>query len=54
MNTTRISILIVGAGYAGLSAAALLAWHGVPVTHAVRHGRPDAGGQEVTGILFRS
>lgn len=30
MNDNRVPVLIVGAGAAGLSAAALLAKHGVP------------------------
>ncbi len=30
MNVERVPVLIVGAGYAGLSAAMLLAWRGVP------------------------
>ncbi|GGS66593.1 FAD-dependent oxidoreductase [Planobispora rosea] len=33
----RVPVLVVGAGYAGLSAAALLAWRGVPVLLAERH-----------------
>ncbi|WP_329084050.1 MULTISPECIES: FAD-dependent monooxygenase [unclassified Streptosporangium] len=33
----RVPVLVVGAGYAGLSAAALLAWRGVPVTLVERH-----------------
>nr|BFE81753.1 hypothetical protein GCM10020093_043540 [Planobispora longispora] len=33
----RVPVLIVGAGYAGLSAAALLAWRGVPVLLVERH-----------------
>lgn len=30
MSVERVPVLIVGAGYAGLSAATLLAWRGVP------------------------
>jgi len=30
MSVKRVPVLIIGAGYAGLSAAALLAWRGVP------------------------
>ncbi|GII00588.1 FAD-dependent monooxygenase [Planobispora takensis] len=33
----RVPVLVVGAGYAGLSAATLLAWRGVPVLLVERH-----------------
>ncbi|MCA2221182.1 FAD-dependent monooxygenase [Nonomuraea aurantiaca] len=33
----RVPVLVVGGGYAGLSAAALLAWRGVPVMLVERH-----------------
>ncbi|MFB9235101.1 FAD-dependent monooxygenase [Plantactinospora siamensis] len=37
MTENRIPVLIVGGGLCGLSAAALLAWHGVPVLLVERH-----------------
>ncbi|RBQ16116.1 protein RdmE [Spongiactinospora rosea] len=37
MSSIRVPVLVVGAGYAGLSAAALLAWRGVAVTLVERH-----------------
>ncbi|WP_158088691.1 FAD-dependent monooxygenase [Thermoactinospora rubra] len=37
MNHETIPVLIVGGGYAGLSAATMLAWRGVPVMLVERH-----------------
>jgi len=37
MENQRVSVLVVGAGYAGLSAALLLAWRDVPVMLVERH-----------------
>ncbi|NRQ40871.1 FAD-binding protein, partial [Nonomuraea sp. NN258] len=37
MNAERVPVLVVGAGYAGLSAAALLAWREIPVILVERH-----------------
>jgi 2-polyprenyl-6-methoxyphenol hydroxylase-like FAD-dependent oxidoreductase len=37
MYPSRVPVLIVGAGYAGLAAATLLAWRGVPVLLVERH-----------------
>lgn len=37
MEQERVPVLVVGAGYAGLSAAALLAWRDVPVMLVERH-----------------
>lgn len=37
MDHERVPVLIVGAGYAGLSAAMMLAWRGVPVMLVERH-----------------
>ncbi|WP_457796297.1 methanobactin biosynthesis FAD monooxygenase MbnF [Methylocystis sp. S23] len=48
MKARRTPVLIVGAGYAGLTAALLLAWRGVPCTLVERHKsvspRPKAHG----------
>ncbi|TDD45898.1 FAD-binding protein [Nonomuraea terrae] len=37
MQYERVPVLVVGAGYAGLSAATLLAWRGIPVMLVERH-----------------
>ncbi|MFE3786141.1 FAD-dependent oxidoreductase, partial [Amycolatopsis sp. NPDC059090] len=49
----RTSVLVVGAGYAGLTTALFLAWRGIRVTLVERH--PDTSVQpKAFGIVHRS